>query len=51
MIYIFLYIVKVEIYIIMYNFFVLEIFFNNEIKCIKKFVLGYMYSVVIFYTK
>lgn len=50
---IFLHTVKAEIYIIMYNFFVLEISFNNEIKCTKKFVhvSGYMYSVAIFYTK
>lgn len=48
---IFLHTVKAEIYIIMYNFFVLEISFNNEIKCTMKFVSGYMYSVAIFYTK
>lgn len=48
---IFLHTVKAEIYIIIYNFFVLEISFNNEIKCTKKFVSGYMYSVAIFYTK
>lgn len=48
---IFLHTVKAEIYIIMYNFFVLEISFNNEIKCTKKFVSGYMYSVAIFYMK
>lgn len=51
MTHIFLHTVKAEIYIIIYNFFVLEISFNNEIKCTKKFVSGYMYSVAIFYTK